>query len=67
MVQHLKAVHWLLFKRTEIWFLDPTRIFRTICSSSSRESEALFWAPRIPGMYMVHSHTSYMYHMNAWT
>lgn len=32
--------HWLLFQRTEVWFLAPTWCLTSICNSSSREPDA---------------------------
>lgn len=45
-----------VFQRTRVWLLIPWWL-TTVSNSSSRETDALFWTCRAPGMRMVHRHT----------
>lgn len=43
----------LFFQRTRVKFPAPTW-FITVCKSSSRGQDTLFWPPWVPSMHMMH-------------
>jgi hypothetical protein len=45
-----RHAHWLLFQKTRVGFPIPTQC---LTITWIRESNALFWSPRAPGMHMV--------------
>lgn len=47
-----------LAERTWVWFPSPTGCLITTHNRCSRGSSVLFWPPRVPGVHMVHRHTS---------
>ena len=49
--------HWLLFPKCQVQFATSTWQLTTVCNSSPRGSDILFWPPWIPGIHMVHRHT----------
>lgn len=48
--------HWLLLRRTWVWFTAPTQQLTATIKSSSREAETLPWTLQAPGTSMKHTH-----------
>lgn len=42
------------FRESQFVFLAPTWWFATICNSSSKGLDSLFWPPRVPAMQVAH-------------
>jgi hypothetical protein len=51
------ALNQLFFQMTGVQFPAPTWHLTTICNSSCRGSNALFWPLRTPGTHMAHRYT----------
>lgn len=52
---------FLFFQKTQIWFLAPSRLLKTICKSSFKKSNATLWLLWVPDMHMVHRYTCRKY------
>lgn len=53
---------WFLFQRIQVWFLAPTWCFTTVCNSSFRASDFLFWPPWTP---WVQTHMQATHHTHT--
>lgn len=47
----------LFLQRTQVWVLAPTWYLRSICNSSPRGLNALFWSLQLLSMYKMHRYT----------
>lgn len=48
--------HLSVLGKTRVWFPTPTRWLTTICNSTSRGSDTVFWPSWASGMHGVHTH-----------